>query len=263
MSELSTSRRLLQALLAFLLAHIVPRCARVITVSPPIVQEMCKRYHIPEVTLIRNIPEYKEFQKSYQLRKHLGLSLEVRIALYQGNLQPGRGLDELVRAAPFLERDIVIVMMGQDKLAMRAQLESLIALEGCSDRVKIIPPIPYSELLDWTASADIGLIASPPDYSLNIQMLLPNKLFEFLMAGLPVLSTQLDAVVEIIRKYGVGQIMTSLTPADIGTAINAMLADSDALVRMRRNALNATRQELNWEKEQQRLVHLYSSVLAG
>jgi glycosyltransferase involved in cell wall biosynthesis len=181
----------------------------------------------------------------------------MRIALYQGNIQPDRGLDGLVQAASFLDQDIIIVIMGQDMVGTKAQLEMQIERGGWTDRVKIIPPVPYSELLEWTSSADIGLITSSPDYSLNTQMMLPNKLFEFLMAGLPVLSTQLEATVEVIQKYEVGQVMTSHEPAEIGAAINAMIADPNALASMRQNALRAVQKELNWETEKQHLICLY------
>jgi glycosyltransferase involved in cell wall biosynthesis len=251
-------RRFLQMLFSPLMSYIVPRCAGVIAVSPPIVQRIRQRYHIPEVTLIRNIPEYRVVQKSDRLRSYLGLGSNVRIAVYQGNLQPDRGLEVLVHAAPFLDRNIVVVMMGQDMIGTKGQLEELIECGGWADRVKIIPPVPYDELLSWTASADIGLVVSSPCYSLNIQILLPNKLFEFLMAGLPVLSTPLEAIVEVIQKYDVGQIMSSLGPAEIGKAINTMMADPEALIRMSHNALRAAQQELNWEKEKQHLTHLYS-----
>jgi glycosyltransferase involved in cell wall biosynthesis len=182
--------------------------------------------------------------------------------LYQGNLQADRRLDILVRAAAFLEPNTVIVLMGKSVGTTQDTLEQLIANEGLGERVKILPPVPYEELLLWTASADIGLIILPLDYSLSIGYTLPNKLFECLMAGLPVLSSPLDAVVDVIRTYDVGQIVPSSSPADIGEAINAMLADRDALVRMHGNALEAAKQEFNWEKESQRLVSLYHTLLS-
>jgi glycosyltransferase involved in cell wall biosynthesis len=262
LSELTLSRRLLQALLARLLVYMVPRCAGVITVSPPIVQEMYKRYHIPKVTLIRNIPECRDVQKSDRIRQHLGLSPEVRIALYQGHLQPDRGLDRLVRTAAFLERNIVIVMMGSSAGRTQAQIEDLITHEGVTDRVKIIPPVPYAELPDWTSSADIGLIIYKPDYSPNVQMMLPNKLFEYLMAGLPVLASSLEAVIEIIKTHDVGRVLPSLAPADIGAAINTILTDQVALDRMHRNALEVVQQEFCWEKECHQLLRVYDDILA-
>ena len=259
-SELGPSRRLLRKLLAALLTHIVPRCAGVITVSPPIVEELCRRYGISEVALIRNVPEYRTITKNDRLREHLGLKPEVRIALYQGYLQPNRGLDRLIRAAAFLEQDHVIVIMGKNRGTTQTQLEALIASEGVADRVKILPPVPYAELLDWTASADIGLNVASPEYSLNVRYFLPNKLFEYLMAGLPVLTSPLEAMVDVVNTYDTGQVLPSLEPAAIGEAINRMLGDSAGLARTHRNALEAARKEFYWEKERVKLLSLYQNL---
>jgi glycosyltransferase involved in cell wall biosynthesis len=251
----------LNALLAYFLNGMVSHCDSVITVSPPIAQEIRSHYHLPEVALIRNIPAYQVVPKSDRLRQYLGLGPEVRIALYQGNLQSDRALNRLIQAASFLEQDIVIVMMGKVIGTTQSELEYLINSEGVADRIKIIPPVSYTELLDWTASADIGLIVYSPDISLNVQMCLPNKLFEYLMAGLPVLASSLDAVAEILSTYDVGQIVPSLAAADIGTAINAILADHVALARMHRNALEAVQRDLCWEKERGQLIQLYQNIL--
>jgi glycosyltransferase involved in cell wall biosynthesis len=260
LSELGRSRRLLRKLLAVLLAYIVPRCAGVITVSPPIVEELSKRYGIKDVVLLRNLPEYREVQRSDRLRQHLGLKPEVRIALYQGYLQPNRGLDRLIRAATFLDPNIMIVIMGKNRKTTQSQLEALIASEGVADRVKILPPVAYADLLDWTSSADIGLNVASPDYSLNVRYFLPNKLFEYLLAGVPVLSSSLEAMVEVINTNDVGQIFPSLEPEDIGNAINRMLADPAGLARQRSHALEASRNEFYWEKESAKLLDLYQSI---
>jgi glycosyltransferase involved in cell wall biosynthesis len=258
--ELSTSRRWLYALLRPLLAIMIPRCDKVIAVSPPIVEEMCRRYHVTNVSLIRNVPPYQIVPESDRLRHFLGLNANIRIALYQGYLQPGRGLDIVIRAAAFLERDIVIVLMGKNIGTTQEQLEALIAAEGVADRVKIIPAVPYTELLNWTASADIGLTILPPDYSPNIQMILPNKFFEYLMAGIPVLTSQLDTIVEIVKSYDVGRVVHSLEPSEVGAAINAVLADAAALIRMRYNALHAARHTFCWEIESSELIQLYREI---
>src|SRR5205823_11753156 len=150
-----------------------------------------------------------------------------------------------------LEQNKVIVLMGKGIGSTSVELEALASREGIADRVKILPPVPYEELLEWTASADIGLIVYSPDQSLNVKMCLPNKLFEYLMVGLPVLATPLDAVTDILRSYNVGRVVPSLNPEDIGVAINEMLAEQDTLASMRRNALEAVQHDLCWEKESQ------------
>jgi glycosyltransferase involved in cell wall biosynthesis len=253
--------RRLRSLAIGLQAHMVPRCAAVITASPYYISELRALYHASDVTVIRNVPVYQVVSHSDRLHQHLCFGPEVRIALYQGNIQESRGLDRLVRAAKFLEPDTVIVMMGRAVEPTRSQLDALIASEHVADRVKLLPAVPYAELLDWTASADIGLTIYPLDYSLSVRLSLPNKLFEYMMAGLPVLSSQLDAVAEVVNTYDVGQIVPSLAPSEIGAAINALLADTAALARMRSNALKVARQEFHWENESQKLIQLYHAIL--
>jgi glycosyltransferase involved in cell wall biosynthesis len=142
----------------------------------------------------------------------------------------------------------------------QASLEALARVEGVSDRVRILPPAPYEELLQWTASAELGLIAYRGDYSLNVRYCLPNKLFEYLMAGVPVVATELDAVADILRRYDVGVVIPSTEPEVVGKAISAILADIPGRARMRGNALVASQGELRWEMERERLETLYESV---
>jgi glycosyltransferase involved in cell wall biosynthesis len=243
------------------LSGMLPQCTGIIASSPPTAQEMRKRYAIREVCLVRNVPVYRQVARSDRLRRYLGLDADVRIALYQGYLLPDRGLDRLVHVASFLEPNTVIVIMGKGIGNTQVQLLSLIASEGVGERVKIIPPVPYSELLDWTASADVGLIILPLDYSLAVRLMLPNKLFEYIMAGLPVLASKGEAITDVIETYDIGFVVHSLTPADVGAAINALLADPAARERMRGNALIAAHNELFWEKEKKQLIHLYQTIL--
>ena len=252
--------RKLGGLLDLLQAWILPRCTAIIATSPLHAEELCKRYHISDVTLVRNAPVYREVVRGDRLRQRLNLPPEVRIVLYQGGLQRGRGLESLVCAAPFLQKDIVIIMMGQDMHETRSVLEGLIDCHNVADRVKIISEVPYAELLEWTASADIGVTILPPDYSLNVRTSLPNKFFEYVMAGLPVLSSSLPAIVEVLQLYNIGRIVSSLAPEDIGAAINTMLEDQVALTRMRENTRKAAR-ECCWEKDGTRLVGLYQEII--
>jgi glycosyltransferase involved in cell wall biosynthesis len=252
----------LQKLAIWFLRGIIKHRAGYITGSPLYPQEIRSLYHAQNITLVRHVPPYQEISKSDRLLQHLKLRPEVKIALYQGHLVPDRQLERLIQAAVFLEQDIIIVLLGSGPEKTVAELKSLITLEKVSDRVKMIPAVPYEELLKWTASADIGLTAVAPDQSLNTRLCLPNKFFEYLMAGLPVLSLQYDAIAEVIKKYEVGKVLSSLAHRDIGIAINEMLADPEGLAQMKSNALAAAKQEFYWEKESQKLIHLYEEILS-
>jgi glycosyltransferase involved in cell wall biosynthesis len=257
----TTSHKWLRSLVTQLFIIMLRSCSGVITVSPLIIQEMYNRYGIAEVILVRNIPHYQEIPQSNKLREYLGLNKHVRIVLYQGNLQHDRNLENLVSAAKFLEKDIVIVLMGKDVGNTLSELKSLAEGEEVTDRLKFVPPVPNKELLYWTASADIGVNIASPEYSLNTRMFLPNKLFEYLMAGVPVLSSPLPAIVEVINTHEVGWVLPSLDPKEVGTKINAMLADYIGLERMQHNALEKAKNEFCWEQESQRLIGLYENVV--
>jgi glycosyltransferase involved in cell wall biosynthesis len=248
----------LSAIAARALRRLIARCAAVITVSPPIGPVIRERFGGPEVAIIRNLPPYTAPLSSDRLRTHLGVDADTRIALYQGYLLEDRWLDGLVSAAPYLDDGHLIVILGKGQ--MTSILERLIAQEGLDDRVKLIPAVPYAELLAWTASADLGLTLFDPAYSESIRLCLPNKLFEYLMAGLPVLSSALPAVEAIIRHYDVGRVVAPLAPEAVGRAISALLNDADTLARMRRNALVAAKQELCWEVEREKLMSLYDAI---
>jgi glycosyltransferase involved in cell wall biosynthesis len=253
-----TRWRLLHAVSVHVLRNIVPHCAGVIVTSPSYAGELRRRYGGQAPVVIRNIPEYQPPVTSDRLHRRLGLDSEMRIALYQGNLQADRGLDVLVYAARFLAPGAVVVMMGGG--ADRGAFESLVAQERVSDRVKIIPAVPYDELLLWTASADIGLIIFRTE-AVSYQLALPNKVFEYVMAGVPVLASPLEAVVDLLERYQVGRAIASTSPQAVGLAINSMLSDQDARARMRHNALAAAKRDLRWEVESHRLLQLYFDVL--
>lgn len=251
----------LNALGRWALRRIVPRCAGVLTVSPPIVEEIHRRYGGRRATLVRNIPPYAAPTSSNRLRERLGVDPQTRIALYQGGLQSNRSLDILVRAGKYLGPDERIVLMGPGPLF--STLEALALREGVADRVKLLPPVPYEELLEWTASADVGLIVFDSDYSLSIHYCLPNKLFEYLMAGVPILASPLPAVAEVIARYEVGAIAPSIAPEVVARSISALLADDAGRARMRQHALAASQRELSWEVEQEHLLTLYQEAVGA
>jgi glycosyltransferase involved in cell wall biosynthesis len=261
--EPSTTRyRLITALAVRRLRQITPHCDGIITVSEPIAAEFHKRYGGKPAAIVRNTLSYTPRVTSDRLRdrlrERLGLPPTTRIGLYQGNFQADRGLDGLVRAGKYLAPDCVIVLMGRG--GYEATLRELIDREDVGDRVKLLPAVPYAELLEWTASADVGLIIYPLTFSPNVLYCLPNKLFEFLMAGVPVLSSKLVAVEELLEQYEVGSVVPAVEPEIMGNAISAMLSGRERLARMRQNALAVSRADLSWEHEQQRLIALYAQL---
>lgn len=254
-----TRWRLFHALAVRRLRRTMPRVTEVVVASSRYTAVLQYLYGGPIAAAVRNIPPYQPpVVGSNRIREALGLPAETRIALYQGAFQENRSLHLLVNAGPYLAPNHVIVLMGFGPT--EASLRRLIDERGLGDRVKMLPAAPYAELLSWTASADLGLSIFDPDHSLSIKYCQPNKLFEYLMAGVPVLASDLPGVVEVLRRYRVGGMVASLDGPDIAHAINAILSDDAALAGMKRNALAAARTDLNWEVEQRELIDLYKRI---
>jgi len=256
-----TRWRTLCAIARRVLRGIMPRCAGVMTVSSPIIDEIQQRYGGKRAVLVRNIPPYISPITSDIVRERLGLGPEARVALYQGGLQENRSLEILVRTAKYLAPHEYIVMMGSGP--SQRMLENLIQQEGVGDRIKIMPSVPYAELLSWTASADVGLIVYDGAYSPNVKYCLPNKIFEYLMVGVPVFASQLDAVAEIINTYEVGAITPSIEGEVVARHLSALLNDDAARERMGKNGLAASQRELRWDIEQEQLLSLYREVVGA
>ena len=236
-------------------------CDMHITGSPLYAPVLAELYGNERMCVIRHIPPYQRVMRSKRLHQRLSLPSSTRIALYQGYLQPDRGLALLVQAAHYLPPDVVIVMMGNNYGTTEADLRVLIQQEQLDERVKITPAVPYDHLLEWTAAADIGLILLPPDYSESIRKCLPNKFFECLMAGLPIVSSRIDAVAEFVSLYSVGVVVDVLTPEHIGKAITELINNPDQMARMREHVLYIVRENgLYWEEEQKKLLDCYQSI---
>ncbi|GLV60201.1 glycosyl transferase [Dictyobacter sp. S3.2.2.5] len=240
--------------------HMSRSCDSYITGSPDYKLLLLYTYGRVPVLILRHIPPSRACVRNTRLQQKLGLPEHMRIALYQGNLQSDRGLEALVFAAPYLKPDIVIVLMGDGYDETLDILRDLIQYDQLEDRVKLLPAVPYAELLDWTSSADLGLLLLPPFHSLSIRYCLPNKFFEYLAAGLPILSSRLPAIAEMIHQYRVGQILDDFSPVRIARAINTLISDRDRWQTLHDNALSAVAQGLTWEEESKKLIDLYQHI---
>lgn len=132
--------------------------------------------------------------------------------------------------------------------------------QGVQDRVRFAPFVPQNAQMAWTSPATIGLSIYRPDLSPNVQGILPNKVFEYLMAGVPVLNT-LPEVANLLEEHHSGRTLPTVESQALARVISQMVNDSEALVQMRRNALLACETELRWDIEKRKLLVLYEKVL--
>lgn len=156
---------------------------------------------------IMNLPPSVKVERTNFLRKDLALSPETRIVLYQGALLEGRGIEQLIDSIQLIENAVLcIIGTGPKEQVFRNKVYNL----GLEKKIMFFGEVPYSELPQITASADIGT-ALFQSISLSYQLALPNKLFEYFMAGLPVIASDLPAMRKIYKEFNFG----SLVPNDV------------------------------------------------
>lgn len=184
---------------------------------------------------------------------------EPRVALYHGAYFEHRGLDEVIRAAPTVDGvRFVFRGMGYHEPALRALAERM----GVSGRVEFAAPVPMTELVPLAARCDVGL---NPFISncLNTQFALPNKFFEYMMAGLALASSDLVEMRRLTKQLDIGILFDSESPEAIAGGLRNVLADPHGLDTLRRNAYLRARDEYNWETEQERMLRAYQPLLTG
>ncbi len=186
------------------------------------IREFYKLNHSFEVIL--NLPPFKEKVNSNLIRAKYHIPQNKNILIYQGMILPGRGLVPLISSLPFLP-DSYLCIFGDGPL--KSQLSELAKSLKVEDRVIFAGNINYDELHNWTCSADIGICFIEP-ISVSYQYALPNKLFEYSMAGIPTLASNLFAIKEIIDNNPIGKaIPQDSSPREIALAVQEILNNID------------------------------------
>ena len=194
-----------------------PRAAAVITVSEGCAAVLAGFGARPVV--LRNLPAWSDLPPDPRLRGRAGLPEGTRIALCQGSMTAATAPEECVLAARHLPAGWAVVFLGATW--MRSRLEERARREGLADRVKFLDPVPPAELPGFTRAADVGLT---PVRVLNDseRLGLSNKLFEYLHAGIPIVTSGGTAQADFVREVDGGAILGSLEPAEIAAAAAAL-----------------------------------------
>jgi len=208
------------------------------------------------VKVVRNIPERQELIPETS-RAELGLPLDKRILILQGaGINIDRGAEEAVLAMADLGTDYLLLIIGSGDAI--GGLKRLVDFHGLQDRVSIKGRLPYAELMQYTRCADLGLTLDK-DSNPNYRFSLPNKLFDYISAGIPVLASDLIEIKQIITSYKVGRIVDEVEPTRIAVAVKQLLDDEAAIAEMRINTVKAST-ELTWEKEERVLRTIFEPL---
>ena len=242
---------------------LAPRADGVITVGEGVARELARRCRIAPPTVVRNLPAALPALAgaTSPLRAELDLPQGARVALYLGGLQPGRGLETLVEVAARLPEGIVVVLMGPGHPGYVAGLRERAARAGAGPRLVVAPAVPTDDVVRWAAGADVGL-ALIQNVSLSYYLALPNKLFEYVAAGLPVVASDFPELRGVVRGRGIGAVCPPDDPDAIAGALAWVLEDDERHERLRA-AARAAAAELTWERESRVLVDLVDRLAAA
>jgi glycosyltransferase involved in cell wall biosynthesis len=226
--------------------------AQVINVSDSIASEYVKLYSIPKPHLVLNCPNYTEQIKYNIFRETFNIRKNQTIFLYQGGLTHGRGIELLLETFGSLTDDsCVLVCMGYGPLT------ELIAHHAASnDNIFLHDAVSPKILLNYTSSADFG-ISFIEDLCLSYRFCLPNKIFEYLMAGIPLLTSNLLEMRRLVEIEGVGVVAESNTIEEFRQAINASLLLNYTDVQ--KNIFRA-RRKYCWEEQEKVLQEVYGAA---
>lgn len=246
-------RKLIQSVWKFLEGWMLPRLGSMITVNESIAGLFREKYQV-EVVVVRNIPPlFKASEVSN--REALGLPKHKKLLIMQGSgINMQRGAEELVEAMKYLTDCHLLLIGGGD---VWSDLRTLAVQLEITERVQFLPRMPYAQMMAYTAAADLGLSFDKPT-NINYRLSLPNKLFDYIHAGIPVLTSRLPELEKIITTHQLGDFIPDHHPKHIAASIRKLLADHNTLQLYKENARKAS-QILNWENEQKYLLSFIST----
>ncbi|HPU85843.1 MAG TPA: glycosyltransferase family 4 protein [Candidatus Latescibacteria bacterium] len=233
---------------------LIPRCDAVITVCEGIAEELRSRYGASAVVL-RNLPKKIGPVEPAPIREMTGCPLSRVLVLYQGGFLPGLGIERAIDAMTFLP-DAHLVLIGAGPL--RETMERRAAASPARERISFLDAVPFRDLPPYTAACDVGLFLGE-SAGLNLQLALPNKLFEYIAAGVPVVATGWPEIRRVVREYDVGVLVEP--GCDLEAVANAIRTAASHRERLSANCVKAAR-ELTWERESGRLLEVYARLSA-
>src|SRR5439155_22235144 len=206
--------------------------------------------------VVMNCSDARRGPRDRRFHDRFGLAAATPVVLYHGGLSPERGIEQLIAAIAQLPQ-CVLVLMGYGVL--EARLPAMIAEHEVGNRVRLLPPVAPSELLDWVAAADIA--AMPIQAStLNHRLTTPNKLFEAMAAGVPVVASDLPGMAQIIEETGCGLTCDPADPSSIAAAIRRIVHDPAAADRMGAAGLAAASGTYSWTGQVEKLATEYGQL---
>jgi glycosyltransferase involved in cell wall biosynthesis len=242
--------------------YLARRADAVMTPSPSYANQMAKTMDIALPIVVRNVPMARSLDSPLDgresLHEKLGIAHDAPIVLHLGQIGRGRGLETIFLAMAEVRAPAVLVLLGggqpKDFTLLKIQARTL----GITDRICFLAPVAPDEVCRLCTDATIG-VTMIESICMSYNLTLPNKIFEYLQAGLPVVVSDIPEMAGIVKNYNVGETVPEGNASELGQTLNRLLDSPDTLAHYRENAVSAARQ-LNWEKEQHVFLNVYQTL---
>ena len=239
-----TSRKIWEKLENFLF----PKLKNIITVSNSIKKVYEEKYKVP-ITVIRNVP-YKTINNTNP--EKVVLPSDKKILIMQGmGLNENRGAEEAVLTMQFLPDNFNLYFIGSGTVLDK--LKKMVRDLDISSKVTFINVLPYNEMMEYTRKSFLGLIFERIDVTDHHRFALPNKFFDYINAGIPVLSSKATEIKLLIEKYQIGDFIDNFEPFEIAAKIMRIEKNNETYNLWKHNTIAAS-EELIWENEEEILI---------
>ena len=219
----------------------LPRVKYAYTVSDSIANYYQKKYNI-NMSVVRNFPSYQQI--------NIEVDKSHNKIIYQGAVNKDRGIDLMIDSMKYVNAKLYIAGTGDLLEEMMAYTKTM----NLDKKVIFLGQIPFQKLSRITQSTNLGL-SFEKDTCLSYKYSLPNKIFDYIHAEIPVLISSLPEFNKIIKKYDIGMTLSSRDPKDVARQINSLISmdRNNMLTRIR-----AAKKALCWENEEQELLSLFT-----
>ena len=234
--------------------HIFPKLKNCYTVNAEIAQIYSSKYHIP-VKVVRNLaPKYqKKINLETFAQKIKGTK---KMLILQGaGINVDRGAEELIEAMQYLQNCVLYIIGSGDVIEI---LKGKIEVFNLEKKVFMLPKMPYLELMKYTQIADLG-ISLDKNTNLNYELSLPNKIFDYIQAGIPLLVSNRKIIKEIVLNNNIGKVIDTHNPKEIATAISKVFEDQQQYDSWCQNLVKVAK-DYNWETESEQLKNIFNNL---
>jgi len=225
------------------------------TVSGSLADQYTSEYGI-NPAVVRNCSRSSDDIKPFT-REEIGIRSGQLLLILQGTgINKDRGGEELIDSL-LLNENHSLLIIGSGEMIKTLKDKTL--KYNLSDRVKFFPKMPWNEMMHYTKSADAG-VSLDKNKSMNQKFSLPNKIFDYISAGIPVIAGDLPEVTKIVASYSCGIIIPEITPNEISQAVSVLHENNDLLRVLKQNAREAS-SLLTWETESEKVREFYRYVM--